>query len=57
MTHPRQVRSWSSATGIDAGRLDLVWRAFVRRFDPEHAFGLFKLDRPACTHPGPPRGR
>jgi len=51
------VRSWSSATGIDAGRLDLVWRAFVRRFDPEHAFGLFKLDRPACTHPGPPRGR
>ncbi|MFL1442058.1 NF041680 family putative transposase [Nocardiopsis protaetiae] len=39
---PKPVWLWSSATGIDAEEVDLIWRAFLRRFDLEHTFRLFK---------------
>jgi hypothetical protein len=39
---PKPVWLWSSATGITAAHLDRLWQAFLRRFDPEHTFRLFK---------------
>ncbi|MGP4017465.1 NF041680 family putative transposase [Saccharopolyspora sp. 5N708] len=39
---PTPVWLWSSATGADAQLIDLLWQAFLRRFDLEHTFRLFK---------------
>lgn len=39
---PKPVWLWSSATGITATHLDRLWQAFLRRFDLEHTFRLFK---------------
>jgi hypothetical protein len=39
---PKPVWLWSSVTGADAALVDLVWQAFLRRFDLEHTFRLFK---------------
>lgn len=39
---PKPVWLWSSATGADAELVDLLWQAFLRRFDLEHTFRLFK---------------
>jgi hypothetical protein len=40
--HPRPVWLWSSATGAAAEQVDRLWQAFLRRFDLEHTFRLFK---------------
>jgi hypothetical protein len=40
--HPKPVWLWSSATGLDASTVDRFWRAYLRRFDLEHTFRLFK---------------
>jgi hypothetical protein len=39
---PKPVWLWSSATGATAGDVDRCWQAFLRRFDLEHTFRLFK---------------
>ncbi|WP_433415262.1 NF041680 family putative transposase [Microtetraspora malaysiensis] len=39
---PKPVWLWSSATGITAADVDHRWQAFLRRFDIEHTFRLFK---------------
>ena len=39
---PKPVWLWSSATGADPGAVDRLWQAFLRRFDIEHTFRLFK---------------
>jgi hypothetical protein len=39
---PKPVWLWSSATGAAAGEVDRLWQAFLRRFDLEHTFRLFK---------------
>jgi DDE superfamily endonuclease len=39
---PKPVWLWSSATGAAPGEVDRLWQAFLRRFDPEHTFRLFK---------------
>jgi hypothetical protein len=39
---PKPVWLWHSRTGIDPGEVDLLWQAFLRRFDIEHTFRLFK---------------
>jgi hypothetical protein len=39
---PKPVWLWSSATGADADEVDRLWQAFLRRFDLEHTFRLFK---------------
>ena len=33
---------WSSKTGVDDADVDRSWEAFLRRFDLEHTFRLFK---------------
>jgi hypothetical protein len=33
---------WSSITGATAADVDRCWQAFLRRFDLEHTFRLFK---------------
>jgi hypothetical protein len=33
---------WSSATGATATDIDRCWQSFLRRFDLEHTFRLFK---------------
>jgi hypothetical protein len=40
--HPKPVWLWSSATGIAPDQVDRLWQAFLRRFDLEHTFRLFK---------------
>ena len=40
--HPKPVWLWSSATSITPAGVDLLWQAFLRRFDLEHTFRLFK---------------
>jgi hypothetical protein len=40
--HPKPVWLWSSRTAATAARVDLLWQAFLRRFDLEHTFRLFK---------------
>ncbi|MFD8534487.1 NF041680 family putative transposase [Streptosporangium canum] len=40
--HPRPVWLWSSALSLSAARIDLLWQAFLRRFDLEHTFRLWK---------------
>ncbi|MCE0762999.1 transposase [Pseudonocardia kujensis] len=39
---PKPVWLWSSVTGASAEDVDRWWRAFLRRFDLEHTFRLFK---------------
>ncbi|HEV3287494.1 MAG TPA: NF041680 family putative transposase, partial [Streptosporangiaceae bacterium] len=39
---PKPVWLWFSGTGADAAAVDLLWQAFLRRFDLEHTFRLFK---------------
>ena len=39
---PKPVWLWCSALGLDAGEVDRIWRAYLRRFDVEHTFRLFK---------------
>src|SRR5882757_7943468 len=39
---PKPVWLWSSRTGLSAADIDLRWQAFLRRFDLEHTFRLFK---------------
>jgi hypothetical protein len=39
---PKPVWLWSSRAGAAPGQVDRLWRAFLRRFDLEHTFRLFK---------------
>ena len=39
---PKPVWLWWSRTGAAAGEVDRCWQAFLRRFDLEHTFRLFK---------------
>jgi hypothetical protein len=39
---PKPVWLWFSATGATPGDVDRLWQAFLRRFDLEHTFRLFK---------------
>jgi hypothetical protein len=39
---PKPVWLWSSASGITAAHLDQLWQAFLRRFDLEHTFRMWK---------------
>ncbi|ABD10485.1 hypothetical protein ThrDRAFT_04690 [Frankia casuarinae] len=39
---PRPVWLWSSAVDATATDIDRAWQAFLRRFDLEHTFRLFK---------------
>ncbi|MFF2149346.1 NF041680 family putative transposase [Kitasatospora sp. NPDC058190] len=40
--NPDPVWLWSSATGATAADVDRWWRSYLRRFDLEHTFRLFK---------------
>jgi hypothetical protein len=40
--NPRPLWLWSSRAGADTAHVDLLWQAFLRRFDLEHTFRLFK---------------
>jgi hypothetical protein len=40
--NPEPVWLWSSATGATAADVDRWWRSYLRRFDLEHTFRLFK---------------
>lgn len=46
---PKPVWLWSSATGVDADHVDRLWQAFLRRFDLEHTFRLFKQTLGWCA--------
>jgi DDE superfamily endonuclease len=39
---PKPVWLWSSVTNASAETVTLLWQAFLRRFDLEHTFRLFK---------------
>jgi DDE superfamily endonuclease len=39
---PKPVWLWSSRTSAVPGEVDRLWQAFLRRFDLEHTFRLFK---------------
>ncbi|WP_374216168.1 NF041680 family putative transposase [Frankia sp. R82] len=39
---PKPVWLWFSAVGVSATAIDQAWQAFLRRFDLEHTFRLFK---------------
>jgi hypothetical protein len=39
---PKPVWLWWSGTGADPAQVDRCWQAFLRRFDLEHTFRLFK---------------
>jgi hypothetical protein len=39
---PKPVWLWTSATGADPAHIDRLWQAFLRRFDLEHTFRLWK---------------
>jgi hypothetical protein len=39
---PKPIWLWSSVTGASAADVDRWWRSFLRRFDLEHTFRLFK---------------
>jgi hypothetical protein len=39
---PKPVWLWSSATGATPAHIGLLWQAYLRRFDLEHTFRLFK---------------
>ena len=40
--HPKPVWLWCSAAGAPPAEVDRLWQAFLRRFDLEHTFRLFK---------------
>jgi hypothetical protein len=40
--HPKPVWLWCSATGATPAEVTCWWQAFLRRFDIEHTFRLFK---------------
>jgi hypothetical protein len=40
--HPKPMWLWCSSTGLDAGEVDRLWQAYLRRFDIEHMFRYFK---------------
>lgn len=40
--NPKPVWLWSSAIELDACDVDRLWQAYLRRFDLEHTFRLFK---------------
>jgi hypothetical protein len=40
--HPKPVWLWASTTGLDTAAVDRLWQAYLRRFDIEHMFRLFK---------------
>jgi hypothetical protein len=40
--HPQPVWLWSSRTGATPAEVDRLWQSFLRRFDLEHTFRLFK---------------
>jgi hypothetical protein len=39
---PKPVWLWCSAAGVPPAGVDRLWQAFLRRFDLEHTFRLFK---------------
>ena len=39
---PKPVWLWHSRVDLDPAMIDLLWQAFLRRFDIEHTFRLFK---------------
>jgi DDE superfamily endonuclease len=39
---PKPVWLWHSRTGLDPATVDLLWQAFLRRFDIEHTFRMLK---------------
>jgi DDE superfamily endonuclease len=39
---PKPLWLWCSAAGACAGEVDRLWQSFLRRFDLEHTFRLFK---------------
>jgi hypothetical protein len=39
---PKPLWLWSSRTGATPSHVDRLWQAFLRRFDLEHTFRLFK---------------
>jgi hypothetical protein len=40
--NPKPVWLWSSRTGATSVHIDRLWQTFLRRFDLEHTFRLFK---------------
>jgi hypothetical protein len=40
--HPKPVWLWTSATGLDEAAVDRIWQSYLRRFDIEHTFRMFK---------------
>ncbi|ETA00777.1 hypothetical protein CcI6DRAFT_03810 [Frankia sp. CcI6] len=40
--NPKPVWLWWSGTGATAAQVDLLWQVFLRRFDIEYTFRLFK---------------
>jgi hypothetical protein len=40
--HPKPVWLWHSRAALAPAQLDRLWQAFLRRFDLEHTFRLFK---------------
>jgi hypothetical protein len=40
--HPKPVWLWTSADGLDPAGVDRIWQSYLRRFDIEHTFRLFK---------------
>jgi hypothetical protein len=57
---PQPVRPWSSTTGAAPAHIDRLWQAYLRRFDLEHTFRLFKQTlgwtAPKIRDPTPPTG-
>jgi hypothetical protein len=39
---PKPMWLWASATALDPAGVDRLWQAYLRRFDIEHMFRLFK---------------
>lgn len=40
--HPTPMWLWAATTGADPAEMDRCWQAYLRRFDLEHTFRLFK---------------
>ncbi|MEV0903213.1 NF041680 family putative transposase, partial [Actinoplanes sp. NPDC049802] len=40
--NPKPVWLWASMTGLTGAGVDRIWQAYLRRFDMEHTFRLFK---------------
>ena len=52
--HPKPVWLWCSETGLTPTEVDRLWRWFLRRFDIEHTFRLFKQTLGWTTSENPP---